>query len=60
LKGEQADRLRPGDRVWFRHTKSGEVCERAKSVALIERDANGRAEVVDVVPTYRGEGKCFL
>ncbi|EGD54196.1 alanine racemase [Gordonia neofelifaecis] len=60
LRGAAAATLAIGDRVWFRHTKSGEVCERSESVALIERGADGRAEVVDVVPTYRGEGKCFL
>lgn len=52
--------VRIGSRVWFRHTKSGEVCERAERVALIARNGSGNAEVVDVVPTYRGEGKCFL
>ncbi|GAB89229.1 alanine racemase [Gordonia rhizosphera] len=59
LRGAAADALAIGDRVWFRHTKSGEVCERVTSVALIERDLSGRARVCDVVPTYRGEGKCF-
>ncbi|GAA2366059.1 MULTISPECIES: alanine racemase [Gordonia] len=60
LRGSAARSLTVGDRVWFRHTKSGEVCERSESVALIERDSAGRADVVEVVPTYRGEGKCFL
>ncbi|MDY6809758.1 MAG: alanine racemase [Actinomycetota bacterium] len=60
LRGTAADSLAIGDRVWFRHTKSGEICERATAVALIERDGSGRARVRDVVPTYRGEGKCFL
>ncbi|MCF8568846.1 alanine racemase [Gordonia sp. HY002] len=60
LSGAAADGLSIGDRVWFRHTKSGEVCERSERVALIQRDAGGDAHVVDVVPTYRGEGKCFL
>ncbi|MGB3301186.1 alanine racemase [Gordonia sp. (in: high G+C Gram-positive bacteria)] len=60
LQGKAAASLSVGDRVWFRHTKSGEVCERSASVALIERSADGEAKVVDVVPTYRGEGKCFL
>lgn len=60
LQGHNVTQLRVGDRVWFRHTKSGEVCERAERVALIARDSSGTAEVVDVVPTYRGEGKCFL
>ncbi|MGB3699037.1 MAG: amino acid deaminase/aldolase [Gordonia sp. (in: high G+C Gram-positive bacteria)] len=60
LRGKAAAALRIGDRVWFRHTKSGEGCERSESVALVQRTADGTAEVVDVVPTYRGEGKCFL
>ncbi|MFT3659960.1 MAG: alanine racemase [Gordonia sp. (in: high G+C Gram-positive bacteria)] len=60
LRGPGTIRLRIGNRVWFRHTKSGEVSERARRVALISRDATGTAEVVDVVPTYRGEGQCFL
>lgn len=60
LEGDELTRLRVGNRVWFRHTKSGEVCERAERVALIARDSAGHADVVDVVPTYRGEGKCYL
>ncbi|UQE75785.1 alanine racemase [Gordonia sp. PP30] len=60
LRGEGVAHLRIGDRVWFRHTKSGEPCERSSRVALIGRDSSGEAEVVDVIPTYRGEGKCFL
>ncbi|WP_051139449.1 alanine racemase [Gordonia hirsuta] len=59
LHGEVTD-LQIGSRVWFRHTKSGEVCERADAVALIARADDGSTEVVDVVPTYRGEGRCFL
>ncbi|ROZ89339.1 alanine racemase [Gordonia sp. OPL2] len=59
VRGDAADGLSVGDRVWFRHTKSGEVCERATTVVVIDRDQSG-ARVVDVVPTYRGEGKCFL
>ena len=60
LRGAAATRIAVGDRVWFRHTKSGEVCERARHVAIIDRDDTGRAVVGEVVPTYRGEGKCFL
>ncbi|WP_051198616.1 alanine racemase [Gordonia shandongensis] len=60
LRGDATRSLAVGDRVWFRHTKSGEVCERAEAVALIDRDASGTAHVADVVPTYRGEGRCFL
>jgi D-serine deaminase-like pyridoxal phosphate-dependent protein len=47
--------LRVGDRVWFRHAKAGELCERFNEVHLV----SGR-EVVATVPTYRGEGKAFL
>ena len=53
--GEAADALRVGDRVWFRHAKAGELCERFNEVVLV----SGR-EVVAIVPTYRGEGKAFL
>jgi len=53
--GEAADRLRIGDRVYFRHAKAGELCERFDTLKLI---ADG--EVVDEVPTYRGEGKTYL
>ena len=47
--------LRVGDRVYLRHAKAGELCERFDSLLLIEG-----SEVVDEVPTYRGEGKAFL
>ncbi len=55
VTGEAAGRLRIGDRVWFRHAKAGELCERFDAVHLVR----GR-EVVDTVPTYRGEGCAFL
>ncbi|MFT4125982.1 MAG: alanine racemase [Gordonia sp. (in: high G+C Gram-positive bacteria)] len=59
LHGASTDHpLRVGDRVWFRHTKSGEVCERSAQVAVVVRDDGARVD--EVVPTYRGEGKCFL
>ena len=60
LRGNGTAGLTIGDHVWFRHTKSGEVCERATEVAVIERDADAVATVADVLPTYRGEGRCFL
>ena len=44
-----------GDRVWFRHAKAGELCERFDVVHLVRG-----GELVDTVPTYRGEGKTFL
>ncbi|WP_433620838.1 amino acid deaminase/aldolase [Nocardia sp. CA-120079] len=55
LLGAAADHLRIGDRVWMRHAKAGELCERFDWLYLISGD-----EVVDHVPTYRGEGHCFL
>ena len=47
--------LRVGDRVFFRHAKAGELCERFDVVHLVRG-----GEIVDTVPTYRGEGKTFL
>lgn len=55
LQGRTARDLRVGDRVWFRHAKSGEPAERTDAYQLV---AGG--EVVDELPTYRGEGKAFL
>jgi D-serine deaminase-like pyridoxal phosphate-dependent protein len=55
LLGTVADSLSIGDRVYFRHTKAGELCERFASLYLVE---DGR--IVDEVPTYRGERKTFL
>ena len=50
-----AVKLNVGDAVVMRHAKSGELCERFNTLLLL---SNG--EVVDEVPTYRGEGMCFL
>jgi D-serine deaminase-like pyridoxal phosphate-dependent protein len=47
--------LRVGDRVWFRHAKAGELFEHFNVVHLVRGD-----EIVETVPTYRGEGKAFL
>jgi D-serine deaminase-like pyridoxal phosphate-dependent protein len=55
LVGRAAAALKVGDRVWFRHAKAGELCERFDVVHLLQ---GGR--LVDTVPTYRGEGKTFL
>ena len=55
LSGDAARELRIGDRVYMRHAKAGELCERFDALHLIEGE-----EIVDVVPTYRGEGKTFL
>jgi D-serine deaminase-like pyridoxal phosphate-dependent protein len=55
LIGAAARELRVGDRVWFRHAKAGELCERFDRLHLIEGE-----RIVEQVATYRGEGKCFL
>lgn len=53
--GPGAEGLRIGDRVWFRHAKAGELCERVNRVHLIGPDG-----ITETVATYRGEGKAFL
>ncbi len=55
LLGAAADGLAVGDKVWFRHAKAGELCERFAELHLVEGD-----RVVGTVPTYRGEGHTFL
>jgi D-serine deaminase-like pyridoxal phosphate-dependent protein len=55
LSGPPARDLSVGDRVYMRHAKAGELCERFDVLHLVEGD-----EIVDVVPTYRGEGQTFL
>ncbi len=55
LLGPPAADLQIGDRVYMRHAKAGELCERFDRLHLVEGE-----EIVDVVPTYRGEGKTFL
>jgi D-serine deaminase-like pyridoxal phosphate-dependent protein len=55
LTGGPARELQIGDRVWLRHAKAGELCERFDRLYLIEGE-----RIVDELPTYRGEGKCFL
>jgi D-serine deaminase-like pyridoxal phosphate-dependent protein len=55
LRGQAAQDLRIGDRVWFRHAKAGELCERFAELHLIDDEA-----IVETAPTYRGEGKTFL
>ena len=55
LLGAPADALAVGDRVWMRHAKAGELCERFDVLHLIEGE-----RIVEEAPTYRGEGRCFL
>jgi len=53
--GAAAHRLLLGDHVWFRHAKAGELCEHVNVLHLVSG-----AQIVDRVPTYRGEGHAFL
>lgn len=55
LKGEAARDLRVGDRVWFRHSKSGELAERVDQYHVVDGD-----RLIGEALTYRGEGKAFL
>ncbi|WP_431247814.1 amino acid deaminase/aldolase [Leifsonia xyli] len=59
LTGAAAGVLRVGDRVWLRHTKSGELSEHVDAFLLVDT-VDGRPQVVGEAPTYRGEGKVFL
>jgi D-serine deaminase-like pyridoxal phosphate-dependent protein len=54
LVGPAASELRPGDRVWFRHAKAGELCEHVNELQLVDGDTAAPT------PTYRGEGFAFL
>jgi D-serine deaminase-like pyridoxal phosphate-dependent protein len=55
LLGAAADGLALGGRVYMRHAKAGELCERFASLHVLEGE-----RIVDELPTYRGEGRCFL
>ncbi|MFJ9809445.1 amino acid deaminase/aldolase [Streptomyces sp. NPDC101158] len=55
LTGPGAARLSVGDRVWFRHTKAGELCERVNVLHLVDGD-----RITAELPTYRGEGQALL
>jgi D-serine deaminase-like pyridoxal phosphate-dependent protein len=55
LLGTAADTLAIGDRVYMRHAKAGELCERFASLYVLEGE-----RIVEQLPTYRGEGQCFL
>jgi D-serine deaminase-like pyridoxal phosphate-dependent protein len=54
VHGAAADTLAPGDRVWMRHAKAGELAERFRTYHVLGEDGQ-----VTAVPTYRGEGQCF-
>jgi D-serine deaminase-like pyridoxal phosphate-dependent protein len=53
--GAAAQGLQLGDHVWFRHAKAGELCERVNVLHLVSG-----SQIVEQVPTYRGEGHAFL
>ena len=55
LTGQGAAGLAVGDRVWLRHTKAGELSEHLEAFALVDGD-----RIVEMLQTYRGEGKAFL
>ncbi|WP_036504693.1 amino acid deaminase/aldolase [Nocardia aobensis] len=46
--------LAVGDRVWMRHAKAGELCERFDAIHVVDTDDRRTT-----VPTYRGEGRNF-
>ena len=54
VRGPAADQLGPGDRVWLRHAKAGELAERFREYHVLDEDGQ-----LTTVPTYRGEGQCF-
>lgn len=54
VTGPAADRLGIGDRVWLRHAKAGELAERFPEYHVVRGE-----QLVDTVPTYRGEGVSF-
>ena len=47
--------LHLGDPIFMRHSKAGELCERFPRLILV---ANGAVQ--EEVPTYRGDGQCFI
>jgi D-serine deaminase-like pyridoxal phosphate-dependent protein len=49
------EQLSIGDPIFMRHSKAGELCERFNELYFV-----GDGRILDKVPTYRGEGKCFL
>jgi len=49
------ENLKIGDPIFFRHSKAGELCERFNDLLLLKD-----GKIIEKIPTYRGEGKCFL
>jgi D-serine deaminase-like pyridoxal phosphate-dependent protein len=59
VQGKAARGLQIGDRLWFRHAKAGEMCERFDTVHLVKSGVGGSVAEATGTPTYRGEGKNF-
>jgi len=53
VRGPAAMHLKPGDRVWLRHAKAGELAERFTTYHVLD------GLTLTPVPTYRGEGQCY-
>ncbi len=49
------ERIRLGDPIFMRYAKAGEMCERFNGLLAI---AGG--QIIDELPTYRGEGQAFM
>lgn len=47
--------LAAGDPIFMRHAKAGELCERFPRLLLVSEGT-----IVAEVPTYRGDGQCFI
>lgn len=49
------EHLRLGNPIFMRHSKAGELCKHFKELLVVSK-----GKIVEQVPTYRGEGNCFL
>lgn len=47
--------LNPGDPIFMRHAKAGELCEHFPTLLLVSKGA-----IIDETPTYRGDGQRFI
>jgi D-serine deaminase-like pyridoxal phosphate-dependent protein len=54
LHGPGAAGLKPGDAVWFRHAKAGELAERFNEYHLVKD-----GKITGSSKTYRGFGECY-
>lgn len=49
------ENLQLGDPIFMRHSKAGELCERFTELLVLQND-----KLLGALPTYRGDGQCFL